>query len=77
LKLGGINLLALCPLNKIGRAIRWIGTPPLEYVGVDRLVDVDVASHSLRRKRMFVYRMLWNIPLLLQNERSRVQRQSL
>src|SRR5712672_2171065 len=44
LKLSGINLLALCPLDKIGRAIRWIGTPPLEYVGVDRLVDVDVAS---------------------------------
>ena len=44
LQLGGINLLALCPLDKVGRAIRWIGAPSLEHAGVDRLVDVDVAS---------------------------------
>ena len=44
LQLGGINLLALCPLDKVGRAIRWISAPPLEHAGVDRLVDVDVAS---------------------------------
>src|SRR5258708_40251912 len=44
LELRGINLLALCPLDKVRRAIRWIGTPPLEHVGVDRLVDIDVAS---------------------------------
>src|SRR6266404_8238288 len=44
LQLGGINLLALCPLDEVGRAIRWISTPPLEHAGVNRLVDVDVAS---------------------------------
>src|ERR1700744_6512452 len=27
-----------------GRTIRRICTPPLEYAGIDRLVDVDVAS---------------------------------
>lgn len=43
-QLGGVNLLALCPLDKVGRAIRWISAPPLEHAGVDRLVDVDVAS---------------------------------
>src|SRR5262249_6964509 len=44
LQLGGINVLALCPLDKVDRAIRWISAPPLEHAGVDRLVDVDVAS---------------------------------
>ena len=44
LQLRGINLLTLCPLGKVGRAIRWISAPPLEHAGVDRLVDVDVAS---------------------------------
>ena len=31
-------------LDKVGRAIRWISAPPLEHAGVDRFVDVDVAS---------------------------------
>src|SRR5438552_10601156 len=31
LQLGGINLLAVCPLDKVGRAIRWISAPPLEH----------------------------------------------
>jgi hypothetical protein len=44
LQLGGINLLALRPFDEVGRTIPWIGTPPLEHVGVDRLVDIDVAS---------------------------------
>jgi hypothetical protein len=44
LQLGGINLLALRPFDEVGRAIRWIGTPPLEHTGVDRLVDIDVVS---------------------------------
>src|SRR4051812_27270900 len=44
LKLSGINLLALCPLDKVRRSISWISTPSLENVGVDRLIDVDVAS---------------------------------
>src|SRR5262249_46151356 len=61
LQLGGINLLALCPLDKVGRAIRWISAPPLKHAGVDRLVDVDVASvfpnirfsadHAIKRRR--------------------------
>jgi hypothetical protein len=44
LQLGGINLLELCPLDKVGRAIRRISPPPLEHAGVDRLVEFDVAS---------------------------------
>jgi transposase len=44
LKLSGLNLLALCPFNEVGRAIRWIGMPPLEHADVDRLINVDVAS---------------------------------
>jgi hypothetical protein len=44
LQLSGVNPLALCPLNKIARAIRWVSAPPLEHAGVDRLVDVDVGS---------------------------------
>jgi hypothetical protein len=42
LQLAGVNLLALCPLDKIARAIRWVSAPPIEHAGVDRLVDVDV-----------------------------------
>jgi hypothetical protein len=44
LQLGGINLLELCPFDKVGRAIRRISAPPLEHAGVDRLVEFDVAS---------------------------------
>src|SRR5262249_18436661 len=44
LQLGGINILAACPLDKVGGAIRWISAPPLEHADVDRLVDVDVGS---------------------------------
>ena len=44
LKPSGIDLLTPCPFDEIFRAIRRISTPPLERIGVDRLVDVDVTS---------------------------------
>jgi hypothetical protein len=44
LQVGRIDVLAMGPFDEVGRAVGWIGTPPLEYAGVDCLVDVDVAA---------------------------------
>jgi hypothetical protein len=44
LQLGWINVLALCPFDQIGWAVRWVAAPTCEDTGVDRLVDVDMAS---------------------------------
>jgi hypothetical protein len=44
LQLGGIDFLTLRPFYKIFWPVDRIGTPSLEYAGVDRLVDVDVAA---------------------------------